>query len=505
MKFSIKSIAALSAAAGSLALMGMSETSKEYDQNADPWFKGGQAALAERLAQRPNTNRAKNVIVFIADGFGVTAATVSRIYAGQALDPKKGEENFLSYERFPYSALVKTYSTNGQVADSAATASAIMTGVKTNNDMVSVHSGTGLNDCASVLGGVPQTLGERASAAGLATGVITTTLITDATPSALYAHSPDRHWMIPSRMPDDAVALGCRSISDQLIDSGIDVAMGGGRKLFTAVNQEDVEDTKVDGERTDGRDLTTEWGESRTDSAYVWSREQLLSIDTSTTKSLLGLFAADDPLFEANDGTDGFSNPSLTEMTLTAIDILSNDPDGFLLLVEHEGTDEYQHGGYARKMAESAVELADAVAATLEKIDLNETLVIVTADHSQTLAFGGWPVKGNPVFGLTRGRKQHSDEVGLDKAKDGKPYTAVGFYAGPGGALGARTDLSNVDTEAPEYRQQALIPMGGVPHSGEDVPLYAIGPWAHLFGGLVEQNVIFHIIDHAAGLSAGSR
>jgi hypothetical protein len=106
-------------------------------QTADPYFTGGRAALDRALARRPNTGRAKNVILFVGDGMGVSTVTAARIFEGQARGVD-GESNVLSFEALPHVALSKTYSTSTQVADSAATATALMTGVKTRTLLLGV-------------------------------------------------------------------------------------------------------------------------------------------------------------------------------------------------------------------------------------------------------------------------------------------------------------------------------------------------------------------------------
>jgi len=99
---------------------------------------------------------------------------------------------------------------------------------------------------------------------------------------------------------------------------------------------------------------------------------------------------------------------------------------------------------------------------------------------------------------------KHLDELNL--AADGKPYTVAGYLNGVGSVLkeegndwiGSRpADLTQEQATDPDYIQQALIPMRSETHSGEDVAIYAKGPWAHLFDGTVEQNYIFHVMNHA--------
>src|SRR5690606_29457650 len=106
-------------------------------RTADYWREQGSATLKAALATHPNTRKAKKVILFVGDGNGVASVTATRIFDGQSRG-QPGEENILSYERFPYVALSKTYNTNQQVPDSAGTMTAMMTGVKTRDGVISV-------------------------------------------------------------------------------------------------------------------------------------------------------------------------------------------------------------------------------------------------------------------------------------------------------------------------------------------------------------------------------
>ncbi len=107
---------------------------------------------------------------------------------------------------------------------------------------------------------------------------------------------------------------------------------------------------------------------------------------------------------------------------------------------------------------------------------------------------------------ITAGQVQHGDKPEL--AADGKPYTVIGYLNGPGAVLkeqadgtfaapDGRTELTQDAATDMDYLQEALIPMSSELHSGEDVALYAKGPFAHLFDGTVEQNFIFHVMNHA--------
>ena len=111
-----------------------------------PWWKHGKNSLKKRLSIKQNNNRAKNVILFIGDGMGISTITAARIFDGQSRG-QSGEENLLSWEHFPYTALIKPYNTDAQVPDSAATASAMTTGVKTKFRTVATWGYQTSDDC----------------------------------------------------------------------------------------------------------------------------------------------------------------------------------------------------------------------------------------------------------------------------------------------------------------------------------------------------------------------
>lgn len=168
-------------------------------QANDPYFKSAQAQLNERLALKPDTGTAKNIILMIGDGMGIPMITASRIYDGQKRGAD-GVSNKLAFETLPYAALSRTYSADAQVTDSAPSATAMTTGVKTRNDILGLNSDAVLKDCAGAKGKEVTTIFEMAEAAGKSTGAITTTRITHATPAAAYAHSANRDWKITSNL-----------------------------------------------------------------------------------------------------------------------------------------------------------------------------------------------------------------------------------------------------------------------------------------------------------------
>ena len=499
-------------AAGALAVaigFGTTAYAEEpiFPQANDPWFLQGQERLKEALKNTPILTPAKNVILFIGDGMGVSTVTAARIFQGQSRG-ESGEENFLPWEKFPHAAFSKSYNTNQQTGDSAGTATALSTGVKSQAGMISGDSFVKRGDCNSMQGHVARTTIELAEMAGMATGTVTTARLTHATPAASYAHSPDRDFEDDSKAKVIWQGKGCTDIASQLIEfpygDGIEVALGGGRRHFIPKAMKDPEDRTKTGKRKDKRDLTKEWVKKYQNATYVWNQKQFDAIDPTKTSHLLGLFNYSHMQYETDRLTkDKGGEPSLAAMTSKAIDILSRNPKGFFLQVEAGRIDHGHHDTNAYRALTDTVAFADAVQVALDKIDMRETLIIVTADHSHVFVIGGYPTRGNPILGkvVFNSKKGGVSEGKPKLAKDGKPWTTVGYYNGPNTATdGTRADLSEVNTEDPDYKFQAAVPLGGDTHGGEDLPVWAKGPGAWLIQGTVEQNYLFHVIDYALSL-----
>ncbi|MCK5041476.1 MAG: alkaline phosphatase [Sphingomonadales bacterium] len=469
-----------------------------YIKTEDPWYKDGVAALNERLAQQPNTNTAKNIILFVGDGMGISTITAARIYDGQSRG-ETGEENVLSFEAFPHTALVKTYNTDAQVPDSAGTASALNTGVKTNIGEISTRSNSIGGDCKSFQEGYPETLAEIARRSGKNIGVVSTSLIVDATPAAVYAHSPKRRWYSDKQMSDADRAAGCIDISTQLLNFAPTVALGGGRATFTPNTVNDPEYSDQQGIREDNNNLTEQWLENLNNADYVWNKQGFDNVDVANTDHLLGLFEPSVMQYEADRNDEASGEPSLTEMTKTAIEILSKNDGGYYLMIEGGRIDHAHHMGNAYRALQDTQEFDLAIRQALSMVDLEETLVLVTADHSHVFTIAGYPPRGNPILGLSN-TVNYEDPQELALAADDKPYTTLGYWNGPGYVEGERPHLTEEEVQDHEYLQQAAVPKNSESHGGEDVAVFAIGPWAHLVDGTMEQNVIYHIMKHAMGL-----
>jgi alkaline phosphatase len=266
------------------------------------------------------------VILFVADGAGAGHWTIGAHSIGN-----------MAVQEFPVVGLVDTRGDHHIVTESAAAATAYSTGVQTFPGAVGVGPDSQPR----------QTVLEAAKERGMATGLVTTTLLTDATPAAFAAHTTRR---IP-------LAIG-----RQMARAGVDVLMGGGRFVF---EQGFTEDSVL---------LLASMLPHYT---YVTSAEDLKGLELNGVGTLLGLFADRDmPL--------GFArSPSLADMARAAITVLDQNSRGFFLLVENEETDTQAHRNQPYEViATEMVTFDEAVRVGLEYQERHpETLLVVLGDH----------------------------------------------------------------------------------------------------------------------------
>ncbi|XP_071785567.1 alkaline phosphatase-like [Asterias amurensis] len=471
-------------------------------QEPDYWNQQARETLQKALnaASQHNKNIAQNVILFLGDGMSIPTVTSTRIYKGQR-EGKTGEESTLVYEEFPHVALSKTYNTDYQVPDSAGTATAFLAGVKTKRGLVGLDDRAIRGDCTSAQGHEVPSIVKMAKEAGFAVGVVTNTRLTHATPAAAYANSPSRDWQSDLDIPDAEKPFGCKDIALQFLENfEIDVAMGGGRSSFMPTSKTDYGGNPLlRGIRQDGRNLIDEWRLARAKlgrADFVWNKEQFDNIDPNSTDYILGLFNYEHMDYEAlrDDGPEG--EPSIIEMTEKAISLLRRKKDRFFLLVEGGRIDMAHHTTRAGLALSESLALEQAVAKAIEMTDDQDTLIIVTSDHSHTMYMAGYPSRGNPILGI------NDKDLGLDQL----PYTTLGYANGPTAALlassfsetGKRPDITSDDTEDPQYTRQSLVPMLSETHAGDDVAIFAKGPMSHLFHSVHEQNYIMHVMQYAA-------
>ncbi|XP_064372798.1 intestinal-type alkaline phosphatase [Dromaius novaehollandiae] len=456
------------------------------------WNKQAADAIEASFQLQPKLSQAKNLILFLGDGFGIPTITATRILKGQ-MQGKLGPETPLALDAFPYVALSKTYNVDRQVPDSAGTATAYLCGVKGNYQTVGLSAAARYSQCNTTAGNEVVSVLKRARKAGKAVGIVTTTRVQHASPSGTYAHVVNRNWYADASMPQDALSQGCKDIAWQLVHNvDINVILGGGRQYMTPTGTPDPEYptySNASGVRQDGLNLIDVWLATRPGARYVWNRTEMLEAAADPDVNyLMGLFEPRDLKYNMTHNTT--LDPSLSEMTEAAITILSRNPNGFYLFVEGGRIDHGHHEGTAHKALTEAVEFDDAIERAGALTDEAQTLTVVTADHSHVFSFGGYTLRGSSIFGLAP-----------SKASDLKNYTSILYGNGPGYVEAAsRDDVNSNTAELFDYQQQAAVPLSSETHGGEDVAILAKGPMAHLFHGVQEQTYVAHAMAYAACL-----
>lgn len=382
------------------------------------------------------SSQTKNVILFVGDGMGNAARNAIRLAT-------VGEKGKLAMDDMPYAGLVHTSSTSA-VTDSAASATAYASGVKTYNGAVGMDANKK----------PVKTIMEYAKQAGLSTGVVTTSQVTDATGAAFGAHVENR-----SAQSDIALQF--------LTKSKVDVLLGGGEDFwFPAGNpgafpDEPAEDPSEKSKGTQGNlvDKAKQLGYT-----YVSNKEDL---QKAKGGKLLGLFANEEMFQQREEGDGDIYNPvvSLPDMTKKAIDTLSKNKKGFFLMVEEEATDEMAHENNATLTIKAGQQLDKAVQVAKDFAKKNpDTLVLVLADHE--------------TGGLSIESVDAEDESGDAISKEDGPFAIVGS------------------------KEQFIVDWTTSGHTAVDIPVTAMGKNANLFTGVFENTEVFTKMMKALGLAA---
>lgn len=447
-----------------------------------PALLGASYLIAASAGAAP---QAKNIIFFLGDGMGPTTITAARIYKG-------GEDSLLNFERLERTARIKTYSNDFQTTDSAPSMGAYMTGIKINNDVISMKDARaidptedGVDRCGSANGVAAPTILELAKARGKAVGAVTTTELTHATPASTFSHACHR----------DAVYTIAQQIVpggagyNAALGDGVDVLMGGGRNHFTPRDA----GRNPEG-RPDGRDLMKEFAAQ----GYAVAATRAEMQSARVGRKFVGIYSASSHL----DYTlkRRAEQPTLAEMTAKSIELLSKDPDGFFLMVEGGKIDHALHDTNAKNALAETVAFDEAVQTALDRMraldpGLENTLIVVTADHDHTMVLSGYPKRGNPILDVLRDYATGEPK----KDADGKTFTTLMFGNGPN-RPDLRADVDSATALGDGYLQEAGVRTPWESHGGGDVKLYAIGAGSAPFKGTIENTQVFHLMKAAAGL-----
>lgn len=417
--------------------------------------------LRASLSNKP----AKNVIVLIGDGMGDSEITAARNFARGAAGAFPGLDALPITGQYTHYSLDKKTHKPDYVTDSAASATAWNTGVKSYNGAIGVD-----------VNGKPVTsIFELAKKAGKATGNVSTAELQDATPAAVFTHVAQRKCYGPTatsqKCPKEAAENGgIGSITEQMITARADVTLGGGMKSFNEVAKAGRYEGKklIDAAREAGYQIVTNTKEL----------EAVRSADQK--KPLLGLFSEGnmpvrlkgpqasyhgnldkEPVVCQKNPERTADHPTLAQMTQKAIDLLKTNKNGFFLQVEGASIDKQDHKANACGQFGETVDLDEAVKVALDfaKADGN-TLVIVTADHA------------------------HSCQIVYPKAK------APGLSIAVMTADGVPMAISYGNSEDKDDQG----------HTGTQLRVAAYGPHAANVSGLTDQTDIFFTVRDALGL-----
>jgi alkaline phosphatase len=388
---------------------------------------------------------ARNVIIFVGDGMGASQRDLIRLAT-------VGLEGELGMDDLPYEGRSHTNSADPEtfVTDSAAGGTAIATGVKTYNGAIGVD----VNEEPV------ETALEQAKQAGKATGLVTDSQVTDATPASFGAHVPDR---------DDQSEIARQYVEE----SQPDVILGGGEDHWYP---EDDAGVYPDEPEEDPEEKSRGAEGNLVDRAEAAGYEYVTDADglgAATGPKVLGLFANEEMFQQKPEGEGDSYEPavSLAEMTRKAIETLSEDEDGFFLLVEEEAIDEMSHQNNtpltieAGQALDEAVEIAKSYAE-----DDPETLLIVTADHET----GGLAIES---LNEQQDDPDYPNESGEERSAEDEPFGVAGSG------------------------QEYLVDWTTANHTAEDVPVTATGPGASRLTGVFENTHIYEVMSRAIGLA----
>ncbi|XP_058980682.1 membrane-bound alkaline phosphatase-like [Musca domestica] len=468
---------------------------RTLDEERDPEF--WRTLARDELLKSVEKQKLNGIIMFLGDGMSLSTVTATRILKGQRQN-HTGEEDGLSFEKFPHMGLSRTYCANAQVPDSACTATAYLCGIKANIVTIGVTANVEYNNCSASMDPANHvsSIAAWAQKAGKSTGFITTTTLTHASPAGTYAHVANRLYEsdtdVKSYGQDPAT---CVDMAQQLVNDepgrNFNIMMGGGMAKFLPKTVKDSHGNY--GIREDGRNLLSKWQGMHPGGVFVSNRAELLSVNTAKVSHIMGIFDTNSMNYHAV--ADKTKQPSLSEMTETALKLLQRNEKGYFIFIEGGNIDTAHHENKAAMSLDETLEFEKAIQLARDMTDPQDTLIVVTSDHGHGLTINGYPGRGSSILGLNPN----------DLGSDGLKYSTLMYPLGHDQFTdenGKRVDLEkiprNIETVYPSFIKSN---MGH--HSGEDVGIFASGPFDHLFTGVLQQNTIPHLMAYAACIGDG--
>ena len=458
--------------------------------------------------------RVKNVILFIGDGMTIANRTTARVLSKGIQEGKY--QGRLAFDDMPSTAMIGTSGSDSLITDSANSMSAYTTGHKTAVNAMGVYvSRAGDNLSHPKVETIAELIKRNTK---MAVGIVSDAELEDATPGAMVSHTRRR--------------ADKQYIADQLLSSGAEVILGGGSAYFypqsTKGSRRKDEKNLVENFKLKGYQL-------------AFTKQELLSASESKdTKKLFGVFHPDnmdgslDRLYLKKNTVEQFPNqPDLTEMTQSAIDVLSRNPNGFFLMVEAALIDKFNHPLDWERAAFDTIMLSNAVQIAKDFAKTHpETLIIVTPDHTHSGSISGvvhddkpGPLREKVGIYAEAGYPNYpkADIQGYPNKIDVSKRIAF-FYGNypdhyetlhpkmDGTFVPAVKDDSGKYVANPKYLQlqeDAIHAGGNLPshqesgvHTADDAVLNAMGPGSENFKGFMDNTEVFKMMVQSLGLGS---
>ncbi len=459
--------------------------------------------------------KAKNVILFIGDGMTVANRTAARILSKGIREGKYLGK--LSFDDMPHMALIGTSGVDSIITDSANSMSAYSTGHKSSVNALGVYASRSKDNLAHPKVETITELIKRQTK--MAVGIVSDAEIEDATPAGMFAHT--------RRRADKEI------IAEQLFFSRADVILGGGSAYFTS--------DKAGGKRKDGNNMIALFKGDGYAYASTGAEMKSAAADPKTTR-LLGLFhpadmdGALDRLYLRKGSVEKYpQQPDLTEMTRSALEVLSRNKDGFVLMVEAGLIDKYSHRLDGERSVYDTIMLSNAVQVAKDfAAKRNDTLIIVTPDHTHGMSLVGTiddEQKGDDMREKVGVYEQAgypnyppADANGYPPAVDVSRRLGIFYTNAPDHFETFRPKMDDPFTPAIKDDKGAIVPnekyasepgaiamTGNLPktgpraategvHTADDGVLTAMGPGAEQFKGFMDNTEVFRAMVNSLGL-----
>ena len=458
--------------------------------------------------------RVKNVILFIGDGMTIANRTTARVLSKGIQEGKY--QGRLAFDDMPNTAMIGTSGSDSLITDSANSMSAYTTGHKTAVNAMGVYVSRATDNLSHPKVETIAELIKRNTK--MSVGIVSDAELEDATPGAMVSHT--------RRRADKAY------IADQLLASGAEVILGGGSAYFypqsAKGSKRKDEKNLVEGFKADGYQLS-------------FTKQELISVaQNKATKKLFGVFHPDnmdgslDRLYLKKNTVEQYPNqPDLTEMTQSAIDVLSRNPNGFFLMVEAALIDKFNHPLDWERAAFDTIMLSNAVQIAKEFAKTHpDTLIIVTPDHTHSGSISGvvhddrpgplrekvgvYAEAGFPNYPKAdiQGYPSHIDVSKriaffygnypdhfetLHPKLDGTFVPAIkndeGKYIANPKYVQLQEDAIHVGGNLPSHQESGV-------HSADDAVLNAMGPGSKKFRGFMDNTEVFKAMVESLGLGS---